>query len=123
MDLTPGHASSIALAALGMLFGYAGTHKLIHRDRFRQAVLRIPYLPFALAGPVATLVPTIEIVAAFGLAAGEWWGVGMALILLLATAFASLLAHWRGQRVPCMCFSAAGGGYDNEIWTDVGGGQ
>jgi uncharacterized membrane protein YphA (DoxX/SURF4 family) len=93
---------------LATVFAVAATAKLADRRAFATAVAGYGLLPDRWAGPVARLLPPVELAAAVllvaGVATGPVAGALAALLLAFVVAVAANLAT--GRRIDCGCFGA-----------------
>jgi hypothetical protein len=91
--------------AIGFIFLMAGVDKLRHRVELAGVIDNYRLLPEAAAGPVAALLPFVELAAGFSLLVGEHRAapvVGASLLLLFAAAIAVNVR--RGRRdIDCGC--------------------
>jgi thiol-disulfide isomerase/thioredoxin/uncharacterized membrane protein YphA (DoxX/SURF4 family) len=92
---------------LAVVLAVAGAGKLADRAGSRQAVTGFG-VPEPLAGPVANLLPLVELAAAILLIPSVTQPVGAALALALMLAFSAAIARSiaRGETPDCHCFGA-----------------
>lgn len=95
----------MARLALALVFGAAGVGKAFDLTRSRRTMIDFG-LPAAVAAPLGSGLPFIEILVALALLplASVWWGAVAALALLLIFATGIGLALARGQAPDCNCF-------------------
>ena len=101
----------VALAArlvLAGVFLVAGLPKLLDPGSFAQAIANYRILPDALVGPVAVVLPGIEVVCAVALAAGVMQRGALVAIqgMLVVFLVALVQAVLRGIDTSCGCFGA-----------------
>jgi uncharacterized membrane protein YphA (DoxX/SURF4 family) len=94
---------------LAGLFVWAAIPKLLDPPAFAEAVANYHLLPDALVGPVAVLVPMLELVAAAALVAGLGArGAALTIALMLVAFTAGMIqALVRGIDLDCGCFGTA----------------
>lgn len=91
--------------AVGMVFLQAGLAKLRHRELLTGVVANYRLLPAAMVGPVAMVLPPIELVLGTALLLGGHWLAAtgaMALLLLFAAAMGINITRGRSQ-IDCGC--------------------
>ena len=98
----------ILLAVVGLTFLVAGAAKVVDPAAFAISVARLRIVPMALVGPVAILVPWIEIVAAAALALPDFRRPALQLLLGMLSLFSVVLAAGllRGATA-CGCFGSS----------------
>lgn len=98
----------ILLAVVGLTFLVAGAAKVLDPAAFAISVARLRIVPMALVGPVAILVPWIEIVAAAALALPGFRRPALQLLLGMLSLFSIVLAValLRGATT-CGCFGSS----------------
>lgn len=96
-------------AALGILFAAAGAFKIAGPFSFAVSIAQLRMLPMALVGPVAILLPWIELVAAVALFVPTYRAAALKLVLGLLVMFTAILgiALLRGTAASCGCFGSA----------------
>jgi hypothetical protein len=99
--------AGVPVCALGLLILYAGVSKYFYLKEFRSALLFVPHVPLALIPAISVGVPALEILSGLSLVFGHAWGVALTVALLLAMSLVAFVAHYRKQRVPCVCFTAS----------------
>lgn len=90
---------------VGFVFLTASVPKLIARRDFKLAVGNYRLLPRSLVGPVAALLPALELACAAALLAGAALPVVAVCVALLLTAFSAAAAVnlIRGRKIDCGC--------------------
>ena len=91
--------------AVGLVFVQAGLAKLRHRELLTGVVANYRLLPASLVGPVATLLPPVELLVGIALLLGGHWLAAtgaMALLLVFAAAMAINVGRGRSQ-IDCGC--------------------
>ena len=101
---------SIALICrilLAIVMGGAGVGKFQDLDDSRQQVVDFG-LPYALARPIGTALPGVEVAVALGLLvpATAWWAACATLALVGAFAIAIVANMAIGRRPDCRCFGS-----------------
>ena len=98
-------AATLLRLALVLVFGAAGTAKMLDRKGTHEAVTAFG-VPRPLAAPVSMLLPVVELIVAGGLLlrfAATWAAAGAFVLLVVFSAgVANSLLH--GRRPPCHCF-------------------
>lgn len=99
----------LARAALGGLFVYAGALKFLDPAGFAQEIANYRLLPSALVGPLAVLLPGIEIAAGLSVLTGVALRGGVVIIEGMLVVFIIALAQaiGRGIDTSCGCFGVA----------------
>jgi uncharacterized membrane protein YphA (DoxX/SURF4 family) len=99
-----------ARTAVGIVFVYAGSMKILDPRGFAVAVHNYRILPEALVNLTAVVLPWVELAAGACLALGVWIPGAALLVSLLLSIFTAALGFdlWRGLDVACGCFGAAG---------------
>jgi putative oxidoreductase len=94
---------------LAIAFAAAGIFKIVDPQAFAFSVARVA--PIAVVGPVAILIPWIEVVAAVALFLPKFRGAALKLILGMLVVFTGVLAVAlvRGKAGACGCFGSADG--------------
>lgn len=98
----------VPVCALALLILFAGFRKFFYLQEFRGTLLYVPHLPLSLVPAVTVLVPVLEVFAGMGLLFATRWGIALTVLLLLTTSAVAIVSVLRKQRVPCVCFTAAG---------------
>jgi hypothetical protein len=94
--------------ALGVVFLAAGILKVVDPHAFAVSIARLRIVPMALVGPVAILLPWIEIVAAAALFLPAYRGPALKLLLGLLVLFTAVLAIGLARGgISCGCFGKA----------------
>jgi uncharacterized membrane protein YphA (DoxX/SURF4 family)/thiol-disulfide isomerase/thioredoxin len=98
----------IARLSLALTFFVSGLAKLADRTGSRHALIEFG-VPAALATPLGSLLPVVELVVAAALlsSAYAWWAAVGALVLLLVFIAAISVNLARGQKPICRCFGQA----------------
>lgn len=102
----------ITAATLAIVFLVGAGQKLFDRESFTLALDQYRLLPERLLGPVALLLPLLEISAAVLLLplAGRPWGAALAVAVLLAVTGAVVINLLRGRAdIDCGCGGPEGG--------------
>jgi uncharacterized membrane protein YphA (DoxX/SURF4 family) len=87
------------------LFFLAGAMKVWDPERFAVAIARLRAVPFPLIGPVAILIPWVELTAAAALFAPSWRRPALLVLLsLLGAATTELLLGLALGATSCGCF-------------------
>ena len=99
---------------LGVVFIYAGIHKILDPAAFAQAVHLYQILPDGLVNLTALILPWVELFLGVLLVIGPWMPGAAVLSTLLFMVFMGALSYnmARGLDIGCGCFSsspAAGG--------------
>jgi uncharacterized membrane protein YphA (DoxX/SURF4 family) len=99
---------SLALACrilLAVVLAGSGIGKLQDLDDSRQMLVDFG-LPYAVARPVGTVLPGVELALAVALLIGatSWWAAWAAFVLLAAFTLAVGLNMAAGRRPDCRCF-------------------
>ncbi len=100
--LTLGYAGAVCV---GLVFVMAGASKLRHRTLLPGVIANYRLLPDALVGPVAVLLPLVELAVGLALLAGEPLAAplaAMALLLVFAAAMGINIRRGR-QMIDCGC--------------------
>jgi uncharacterized membrane protein YphA (DoxX/SURF4 family) len=95
---------------LAAVFGVSGALKVVDPAQTRVAVLAYEVLPPGLVGPVATVLPLVELVLATLLVAGAFtrWAA-LASVVLLGVLMTGVAQAWaRGLSIDCGCFGGGG---------------
>ena len=97
--------------ALGLAFLLAGVLKIVDPLAFAVSIARLRMAPMALVGPVAILLPWLEVVAAVALFFPNYREAALRLLLSLLTVFTAILgiALIRGTAASCGCFGSGDG--------------
>src|ERR1700693_3290652 len=90
---------------LALVFGIAGISKFADPTGSKKSLVDFG-VPRFLVGPLALLLPLLELSCAFGLvpASSAWWGASGVLVMLLFFIAAISLSLIRGRRPDCHCF-------------------
>jgi hypothetical protein len=96
---------------LGVVFLAAGALKLADPLSFALSTARLRVIPMGLLGPVAIVLPWIEVVAAVALFLPKYRGAALRLLLALLAAFTAILmiALIHGTAASCGCFGTGDG--------------
>jgi len=99
----------LAPIVLGVLFAAAAILKIVDPQAFAVSIARLRIVPMALVGPVAILLPWIELVAAAALFAPAWRTPAAKLLLGMLAVFTVVLvtAFAKGTAGSCGCFGKA----------------
>ncbi len=99
----------LARVILGGLFVYAGVLKFLAPVEFAQEIANYRMLPDVLVGPLAVLLPGVEVVAGLALVLGIALRGGIVLIqgMLVVFIIALVQAIGRGIDTSCGCFGVA----------------
>ena len=98
----------IALIVLGAVFLAAGLLKVLDPHAFAVSIARLRIVPMALVGPLAILLPWVEIVGAVALALPRYRDAALKLLLGMLAVFTAVLGIGllRGA-TSCGCFGKA----------------
>lgn len=99
--------------ALGLVFAYAAVEKIIDPAAFAQTIDNYRLFPAATIGPLAIVLPWLEMTAALAVLAGGPWQRPAALILAVLLISFMLAVGFnlaRGLDFQCGCFGSADGG-------------
>src|ERR1700693_1325189 len=90
---------------LALVFGIAGISKFADPTGSKKSLVDFG-VPRFLVGPLALLLPLLELSCAFALvpASSAWWGASGVLVMLLFFIAAISLTLVRGRRPDCHCF-------------------
>jgi uncharacterized membrane protein YphA (DoxX/SURF4 family) len=93
---------------MGGIFFYASYDKILHPDRFAEAVANYKLLPRVLVNLFALVLPWLEAVCGFFLIAGifEWASLTFYNGLLIMFMSAIALSLIRGLNIDCGCFTS-----------------
>ena len=91
--------------AVGLVFVQAGLAKLRHREFLTGVVANYRLVPAAIIGPVAMVLPPVELALGIVLIlSGHWLAAAGAAALLLVFAAAMAINIWRGRsQIDCGC--------------------
>jgi putative oxidoreductase len=105
--LTSPLLSAIFRWILGLVFIYAGIHKITDPAAFSEAIYNYKLFPEILINPLAVWLPWLELLAGLSLIAGIWIKGGALILSVLSLAFAVAVgtALFRGLDISCGCFS------------------
>lgn len=94
---------------LGGIFVYASIDKIIHPDKFAEAIYNYQILPDVLINLSALMLPWLELCIGLCLISGKWMpGAAFLLNILLIIFFSALLFNlYRGININCGCFSTS----------------
>jgi len=94
---------------LGLVFIAAGLFKIVDPAAFAISIARLRMAPLALVGPVAILLPWIELVAGLALLIPRLQIAAFRLTLALLIGFTAILAvaYVRGTATACGCFGSS----------------
>ena len=94
---------------LGLVFLAAGILKIVDPHAFAVSIARLRIVPMALVGPIAILLPWIEVVAAVALflPAGRVPAAKLLLGLLVVFTLTLAVAFAKGTAASCGCFGKA----------------
>jgi uncharacterized membrane protein YphA (DoxX/SURF4 family) len=103
------YASVIFRWAVGLIFIYASTDKLLHPSAFAVAVYNYKILPGSLINLVAIMLPWLEMVCGILLIIGLFpRGAALILSILLILFFSALsISLYRGIDISCGCFTVS----------------
>jgi peroxiredoxin len=98
-------ALALMRLALALVFGAAGTAKMLDRNGTQDALVAFG-VPRALASPASVLLPVVELIIAGGLLLrfSATWAAAVAFALLVAFSAGLANSLMRGRRPPCHCF-------------------
>ena len=101
----------VLMTALSLAFLAAGVLKILDPAAFAVSIARLRMVPTAVVGPVAILLPWIEVAAAVALFVPKYRDPAMKLLLALLGAFTLILgiALLRGTAASCGCFGKGDG--------------
>lgn len=104
--------------AIGAIFIYASVDKVLHPDRFADAVHEYDMLPLFAVNAFALAMPWVELVVGVALIIGVWRRAAGLLTATLSVAFmvAIAQAEIRGLRIECGCFSVSGMSATEASW-------
>lgn len=118
--LTSSILSAIFRWILGLVFIYAGIHKIADPAAFSEAIYNYKLFPEILINPLAVWLPWLELLAGLSLIIGIWIKGGALILSALSFAFAVAVgtALFRGLDISCGCFSLAEAG-ERIQWTYI----
>ena len=106
-----GRSERAIQVVLGLAFLAAGALKIFDPLAFAVSIARLRVIPMAALGPVAILLPWIEVVAAVALFLPQTRKAALQLLLPLLVVFTAILgvALIRGTAASCGCFGRGDG--------------
>lgn len=96
-------------AVLGAVFIAAGALKIVDPLAFAVSIARLRVIPPSAVGPIAILLPWVEVVAAAALFVPAWRRTALQLLLGLLAVFTAVLGIGllRGTAGACGCFGSS----------------
>lgn len=98
--------------ALAVVFIWAGSLKILHAERFAEAVYYYHLLPMDLVNWVAIFMPWLEVVCGVALLTGVCARGAAALVIPMMIVFMAALGYsiYRGLDINCGCFGLSESG-------------
>jgi uncharacterized membrane protein YphA (DoxX/SURF4 family) len=118
--LTSPLLSAILRWILGLVFIYAGIHKIADPAAFSETIYNYRLFPDILINPLAIWLPWLELLAGLSFIIGIWVKGGALILSALSFAFAVTVgtALFRGLDISCGCFSLSESG-ERIQWTYI----
>jgi uncharacterized membrane protein YphA (DoxX/SURF4 family) len=95
---------AILTCAIGVMYLYVGSAKLMTRDAFAAGLRVTPLVPRRLVKPISGMLPSLEVLTGLGVILDMRWAKLVALLMLGGFTVVSLVAVHRDEKVPCNCF-------------------